>query len=258
MTGHAAFAAPTRQQLLGLAQTAPHLSIEGLRIGYGAMEVVHAIDLAVGRGQSLCLVGPNGAGKSTLLHGLFGLAYVLGGSATIAGQEITHAPAEVLLMEARMAYVLQTNSIFPDMTVIDNLLMGGHLLSRQRAAAATERVLDSYPLLAERRHGPAGALSGGERRILELSRALMTEPEILLVDEPSIGLDPAAVEVVFGLLKELRDRQGLTIVIVEQNVRKGLTFADIGYVMSAGRVVLADRAERLLNDPQIGRLFLGG
>jgi branched-chain amino acid transport system ATP-binding protein len=249
---------PTRDQLVALAHAAPHLRIEGLRIGYGAMEVVHAIDLMVGRGQSVCLIGPNGAGKSTVLHGLFGLADVFGGSATVGQREITGAPARALLLEARMAYMLQTNSIFPDMTVRDNLLIGGHLLSRQRATAAAERILENHPLLAERRHELAGTLSGGERRMLELSRALITEPEILLVDEPSIGLEPAATDIVFEMLKRLQDRDGTTIVIVEQNVRRGLMFADIGYVMVAGRVVLADRSQNLLDNPQIGRLFLGG
>jgi len=258
MAERAATAPPTRAELVALVHDVPHLRIEQLRVGYGVMEVVHALDLMVGRGQSLCLVGPNGAGKSTVLHGLFGLADVFGGSAMVGAQDITRAPASTLLLEAKMAYVLQTNSIFPDMTVTDNLLMGGHLLSRQRAAAAAERILDSHPLLAERRHEPAGTLSGGERRMLELSRALITEPEVLLVDEPSIGLEPAAIDLVFDMLERLQRRDGMTIVIVEQNVRTGLLFADIGYVMVAGRVVLADRTKNLLDNPRVGQLFLGG
>lgn len=258
MTGRTAIVPPTRGELFALAHAAPHLNIEGLCIGYGAMEVVHAIDLMVGRGQSLCLIGPNGAGKSTVLHGLFGLADVFGGSVTVGHRDITGAPVRTLLREARMAYVLQTNSIFPDMSVVDNLLMGGHLLSKKRAITAVERIFEDHPFLSERRHEPAGALSGGERRMLELSRALVMEPEILFIDEPSIGLEPTTIDAVFDMLKKLQDRDGLTIVIVEQNVRKGLMFADIAYVMVAGRVALAGHAQKLLDDPKIGRLFLGG
>ena len=251
--------APTREQLIELAGDSAHLELHELRVGYGKMEVIHGVDLHVGRGQSLCLVGPNGAGKSTVLHAIFGLADILGGRIMVAGREVTNASAEAMLTTAKAAYVLQTSSVFPDMTVEENLFIGGHLLaSRQEAVQATERILDSYPRLAERRNEAAGALSGGERRILELSRALITEPDILLVDEPSIGLEPRAIDMVFEMLDRLQRAEGKTILIVEQNVKKGLEFADLGYVLVSGRVALADRAARLLQNPQIGRLFLGG
>jgi branched-chain amino acid transport system ATP-binding protein len=251
--------APTRERLSELAGDCVHLDLRELRVGYGRMEVIHGIDLKVGRGQSLCLVGPNGAGKSTIVHAIFGLADVLGGQVMVAGRAVTGASAEAMLTTAKVAYVLQTSSVFPDMTVEENLFIGGHVLPSRRAAAqATERILDAYPRLAERRNEAAGTLSGGERRILELSRALITEPDILLVDEPSIGLEPRAIDTVFEMLDRLQRAEGKTIIIVEQNVKKGLEFADLGYVLVAGRIALADRAARLLQNPRISSLFLGG
>jgi branched-chain amino acid transport system ATP-binding protein len=250
--------APTPQYLIELAGGSPHLDLHDLRVGYGKMEVIHGLDLKVGRGQSVCLVGPNGAGKSTVLNAIFGLADV-GGGIQVAGRDVVGASAGTMLTKAKVAYVLQTNSVFPDMTVEENLFMGGYLLpSRRQAAQATERIFDTYPKLRERRGECAGALSGGERRILELSRALITEPDILLVDEPSIGLEPQAIDAVFDMLDRLQRVDGVTVLIVEQNVKKGLEFADVGYVLTGGRVALADRAERLLENPAVGRLFLGG
>jgi len=155
--------------------------------------------------------------------------------------------------------VLQDNSVFPDMTVEENLWMGGFLLDRPAdARAAAAAVLDRYPRLAERRRQPARVLSGGERRLLEISRALVMNPRVLLIDEPSIGLEPRYIDMVFELLEELQRRDGKTIVMVEQNARKGLAFADIGYVLVSGRLALAGRAADLLDNPDVGRLFLGG
>ena len=212
--------APTRQRIAQLAGGPPHLALRDLRVGYGKMEVLHGIDLLVGRGQSLCLIGPNGAGKSTVLHAVFGLADLFGGRIEVAGCDVTGASAQKMLTVAKVAYVLQAGSIFPDMTVEENLLMGGYLLpSRRQTVLAVERILDSYPQLARHRADSAGALSGGERRLLEMSRALMTEPDILMVDEPSIGLEPRAIERVFSMLDHLQRVNGKTIVIVEQNAK---------------------------------------
>jgi branched-chain amino acid transport system ATP-binding protein len=250
---------PTAERLIELAGGAPLFDLHALRAGYGKMEVIHGLNLKAGRGQSVCLVGPNGAGKSTVLNAIFGLADVFGGRIEVAGRDVVGASAKVMLTEARVAYVLQTSSVFPDMTVEENLFLGGHLLpSRRRAVEATERIFDTYPKLAERRAECAGALSGGERRLLELSRALITGPDIMLVDEPSIGLEPRAIDAVFEMLGRLQRVDGMTVVIVEQNVKKGLEFADVGYVLVAGRLALADRAARLLENPQVACLFLGG
>jgi branched-chain amino acid transport system ATP-binding protein len=254
-----AAAGPKRERLGELANGEPLLSIESLNAGYGRMEILHGFSLAVAKGQSLCLIGPNGAGKSTVLHSIYGFTTITAGAIRMEGQDITRLNPNAKLKDAKIAYILQDNSVFPDMTVEENLLMGGYLMGRPRQAkAAAHRVLDRYPRLAERRSQRAGVLSGGERRLLEISRALIMEPEVLLVDEPSIGLEPRFIDLVFEILGDLQRKQGKTIVMVEQNAKKGLEFADIGYVLAAGQLALAGRGAELLADPEVGRLFLGG
>jgi len=236
-----------------------HLELQRLRAGYGSMEVIHGIDLSVRRGQSVCFVGPNGAGKSTVLNAIFGLAEIFGGRVVVANRDVTRLGAEKKPMTARLGYVLQTNAVFPDMTVEENLFVGAHPLpSRREAAEAVERILENYPRLGERRDIAAGALSGGERRRLELARALITDPEILLVDEPSIGLEPRAIDDVFQMLTLLQADRGKTIIIAEQNVKKGLEFAEVGCVLVSGRIAIVDEARALLKNPNIATLFLGG
>ena len=248
---------PTMADLTKLAG-GDFLRLEDFRVGYGKIEILHGLDLALARGKALCLIGPNGAGKSTVLHGLYGLADRLGGRAVLDGRDIGGMSADRKLSEAGVAYVLQDNSIFPDMTVEENLLMGGYSLPPERAREAAERAFAKHERLAKRRHQRAGVLSGGERRLLEISRALATDPAVLLVDEPSIGLEPRYIDMVFDILRDLRASEGRTILMVEQNAKKGLAFADIGYVLTAGRLALADTGEALLENPEVGRLFLGG
>jgi branched-chain amino acid transport system ATP-binding protein len=155
--------------------------------------------------------------------------------------------------------VLQDNSVFPDMTVEENLWMGGYLLADPRLARErAEQVFGKYASLRERRRQRAAVLSGGERRLLEISRALIMQPGLLLVDEPSIGLEPRFIDMVFDILRDLQRVDGKTIVMVEQNATKGLQFADVGYVLVSGRVALADKASALLDNPKVGRMFLGG
>lgn len=249
--------------LLGLAAGKPYVSIEGLRAGYGNMEVLHGIDLHVGKGQSLCLIGPNGAGKSTVLHSIFGLTRIFDGrihvDASGAKRAIAHLSTNRTLKEAGVAYILQDKSVFPDMTVEENLWMGGYLLpSRAAAREAAEEVFGKYDRLAARRHHKARVLSGGERRLLEISRALVMKPEVLLVDEPSIGLEPRFIDMVFEILADLQKKEGKTIIMVEQNAKKGLEFADIGYVLVSGELAMAGTGDELLGDPEVARLFLGG
>ncbi len=242
-----------------LAGAPPLVTIDHLHAGYGRMEILHDVSLRLPRGQALCLIGPNGAGKSTVLNAIYGFAHISSGSISVGGGDVTKLPASAKLKTARIAYVLQRDSVFPDMSVEENLYMGGYLLDRPSdAKRAAEQVLDRYPALQARRHERARVLSGGERRLLEISRALIMDPDILLIDEPSIGLEPRAIDMIFANLTELRDTHGKTLILVEQNARKGLDFADIGYVLVAGRLVKAGEGKALLADPDMGRLFLGG
>lgn len=242
-----------------LAGAAPMVAVDDLVAGYGAKEILHGVSLRAGRGQSLCLIGPNGAGKSTVLHAIYGFASIRSGTIRIDGKDVTRLRPAHKLQRAGLAYVLQDSAIFPDMTVEENLLMGGYLMRHPREAReAAERICRKYPALAQRRRQRARVLSGGERRLLEISRALMMDPDVLLVDEPSIGLEPRFIDMVFEILRELQHAQGKTLILVEQNARKGLEFADIGYVLVAGQLVMAGPGAELRSDPEVGRLFLGG
>ncbi len=250
---------PSRERLSELVGKESLVSIEGLKAGYGKMEVLYEFDLLVGEGQSLCLIGPNGAGKSTVLHSIYGFTDIKGGAIKMRREDITCLNPNEKLKRAGIAYILQDTSVFPDMTVEENMHMGGFLMDRpMQAREATEKVLAKYPRLSERRNMKAGVLSGGERRLLEISRALIMEPEVLLVDEPSIGLEPRYIEMVFEILDDLQRNEGKTIVMVEQNAKKGLEFADIGYVLVSGQLAMADKGDELLQNPEVGRLFLGG
>ena len=235
------------------------VKIAGLRAGYGKMEILHDFNLEVAKGQALCLIGPNGAGKSTVLHSIYGFTNITAGTISVRGEDITRMDASDKLRRARIAYILQENSVFPRMTVEENLWMGGYLMDKpEEAKEKAEKIFDKYTQLAERRKHRARVLSGGERRLLEISRALVMEPEVLLVDEPSIGLEPRFIDMVFEILDDLQKNEGKTIIMVEQNAKKGLEFADIGYVLVDGRVAIAGPGSELLENPDVGRLFLGG
>src|SRR5467141_1317311 len=189
---HLAGSAPSRERIAELAGGEPVLCIENLHAGYGKMEILHGFDLQLGAGRSLCLIGPNGAGKSTVLHSIYGFTRIREGSIRVDGRDITRLRPNQKLKQSGVAYVLQDNSVFPDMTVEENLWMGGYLMERPEQAKEA----------AERRRKPARVLSGGERRLLEISRALMMNPRVLLVDEPSIGLEPRYIDLVFGILSD--------------------------------------------------------
>ncbi len=257
--GRIADTAPPYEQLIGLAGRDPVVTIQDLCAGYGQMQILHDFSLAIGKGQSLCLIGPNGAGKSTVLHSIFGFTRITSGRIVVNGRDVTRLGPNAKLKTARIAYILQDNSVFPDMTVEENLWMGGYLKPRPAEAhRVAEKVFDKYPRLAARRRQPARVLSGGERRLLEISRALVMEPEVLLVDEPSIGLEPRYIDAVFEILSDLQKTDGKTIIMVEQNAKKGLEFADIGYVLVSGELAKAGTGDEILADPDVGRLFLGG
>ena len=254
---------PTPEKVAELAKNDAFICIENLRAGYGKMEILHDFNLQVARQQSLCLIGPNGAGKSTVLHSIFGFTNIFSGSINVGDgddkKDVTRLSSSDKLKRAGIAYILQDKSIFPEMSVEENLWMGGYLKDHpDQAKEAAEQIFDKYSRLAERRKKPAKVLSGGERRLLEISRALVMQPEVLLVDEPSIGLEPRFIDMVFEILGDLQEKEGKTIIMVEQNAKKGLEFADIGYVLVSGNLAMADTGDELLANPEVGRLFLGG
>ena len=251
--------APGSEELKKLTSSNIHLTIKKLSAGYGKMEILHDFDLFISKGQSLCLIGPNGAGKSTILHSIYGFTNIFSGQIEIDGKEITNLTPAEKLKSVGIAYILQDNSVFPDMTVEENLLMGGYTKENtSEAYEEAERIFKKYERLRNRRNQPAKVLSGGERRLLEISRALVMKPSILLVDEPSIGLEPKYIKMVFEILKDLQQTEKKTIIMVEQNAKKGLEFADIGYVLVSGQIAIAGSGNDLLNNPDVGRLFLGG
>lgn len=250
-------------ELDALCNGEPFVRIDKLCAGYGQMQVLHDFDLRVGRRQSLCLIGPNGAGKSTVLHAIFGFNRIFSGDVRVGtgaqAMDVTRLSPSEKLARAGIAYILQDRSVFGGMTVEENLWMGGFLKDQPaQAKQAAEAVFDKYPRLAARRKHPAKVLSGGERRLLEISRALVMNPEVLLVDEPSIGLEPRFIDMVFEILHDLQHNEGKTIIMVEQNAKKGLEFADIGYVLVSGQLAIAGTGKALLENPKVGELFLGG
>ena len=251
--------APSPEDLKKLSPNEIHLTIKSLSAGYGKMEILHNFDLFVNKAQSLCLIGPNGAGKSTILHSIYGFTNIFSGQIEIDGKEITNLTPAEKLKSVGIAYILQDNSVFPDMTVEENLLMGGYIKDKtEESFQEAERILEKYERLRNRRNQPAKVLSGGERRLLEISRALVMKPSVLLVDEPSIGLEPRYIDMVFEILRDLQQNEKKTIILVEQNAKKGLEFADIGYVLVSGQTAIAGKGDELLQNPDVGRLFLGG
>ena len=235
------------------------IEVKSLYKSFADIKAVKDVSFTADNGQVTGLLGPNGAGKSTILHSIYGFTNITGGAIKMRKNDITHLSPNEKLKHAGIAYILQDASIFPGMTVEENMIMGGFLMDKPRQARdAAEKVFAKYPRLDERRNQHAGVLSGAERRLLEISRALIMDPEILLVDEPSIGLEPRYIEMVFEILDDLQHNEGKTIILVEQNAKKGLEFADIGYVLVSGQLAMADSGDELLKNPEVGRLFLGG
>ena len=249
----------SNEELLKLSNQSKYLEIKDLNAGYGKMQILHNFNLTIDRGQSLCLIGPNGAGKSTVLHSIYGFTNIYSGDVLLEDENVTKLSPTEKLKTAGVAYILQDNSVFPDMTVEENLLMGGFIKGKEEESReAANKVLKKYTRLAERRNQKAKVLSGGERRLLEISRALIMNPEVLLVDEPSIGLEPKYIDMVFEILEDLQKNEKKTIILVEQNAKKGLEFADIGYVLVSGETAIVGEGDELLKNEEVGRLFLGG
>jgi branched-chain amino acid transport system ATP-binding protein len=233
------------------------LRIEGVVAGYGRGDVLRGIDLAVAEGAITCLVGPNGAGKSTVLKTLSGLLRPREGLILLDGADVCRlSPAGMLALG--VVHVSQERSLFPLMTVWDNLLMGGYALrDRALVRARADEVAASFPLVADRLHERAGALSGGQQKLVEIARALMLKPRLMLLDEPTMGLDPKARHFIFETVVSL-NAGGRTILLVEQNARAGLAISHHGAVLDGGRVALSGSGARLLEDPRVAELYLGG
>ena len=234
----------------------PLLDVAGLEAGYDDALILRGTDLVAEREQIVAIVGPNGAGKSTLLKALYGLIRPRGGTVRFEGEDVTGSRPDRLTRRG-LNLVPQTENVFPTLTVAENLHVGALPLPRAERQRAIARVLELFPVVAERRRQRAGSLSGGQRKLVALARALVARPRLLLLDEPSAGLSPIAIDLVFETLVEIRSL-GIAIVMVEQNARRALALADVGYVLDTGRNAYTGSGRQLLDDPRVVELYLGG
>jgi branched-chain amino acid transport system ATP-binding protein len=223
--------------------------------GYGAVDILHDCTIAVNRGEIAVIVGPNGAGKSTAMKAVFGMLPLRGGHVQLEGEEITRLSPQDRVAKG-MAMVPQTNNIFSSMTVEENLEMGA-FLRRDDIRRTMEQVYDLFPILKEKRRQPAGELSGGQRQQVAVGRALMTQPKVLMLDEPTAGVSPIVMDELFDRIIEV-SRTGISILMVEQNARQALNIADRGYVLVQGANRYTDSGEALLANPEVRKTFLGG
>ena len=235
----------------------PLLLAENITAGYGRIDILHDVGLAVRPGEIVSVIGPNGAGKSTTFKTIVGFLRPRAGRVVFNGEDITGLRTDLVLRRG-LAYVPQGRIVFPQMTVRENLEMGGFIeRSPARLAAALERVFTLFPVLSERRRQKAGTMSGGEQQMVAMGRALMTEPKLILLDEPSLGLSPKFVTMIFDKLVAMKGT-GYTLMLVEQNATRALVIADRAYVLELGRNRFEGRGRDLLVDPEVKRLYLGG
>lgn len=234
----------------------PLLAISQLTAGYGGVPVIEDIDLAVAANSIAVIIGPNGAGKSTLLKSVFSLTTVSRGRLTFAGEDITGL-ATAKLVPRGIAAVPQSRNVFPSLSVLENLDVGTYAAPPSDRDRAQDQVLTLFPDLRAKLGQPAGELSGGQRQMVAIGRALMSEPRLLLLDEPTAGLSPAYLEKIFDLILDVR-RTGVTILMVEQNARQALSIADHGHVLVNGRNYMSGTGQALLADDNVRRSFLGG
>jgi len=233
------------------------LRAEAMTAGYGKMPILHEVSLIIAPGELVAVIGPNGAGKSTTFKVIVGFLKPTQGRVLFDGDDITGLRPDQVLRRG-LAYVPQGRIVFPQMTVLENLEMGGYTeRDPVRIREALERVYALFPILAERRHQKAGTMSGGEQQMVAIGRALMTTPKLVLLDEPSLGLSPKYVSLIFEKLVEMK-RSGYTLMLVEQNAAKALSVADRGYVLELGRNRIEGSGRSLLDDPEVKRLYLGG
>jgi ABC-type branched-subunit amino acid transport system ATPase component len=235
----------------------PLLAAQGLTAGYGRIDILHEVSLTVGFHEIVSIIGPNGAGKSTAFKTIVGFLTPRKGRVLFNGEDITGSRPDLVLRRG-LAYVPQGRIVFSQMTVLENLEMGAYTeRDPRRVAAALEQVYRLFPILAERRRQAAGTMSGGEQQMVAIARALMTAPRLILLDEPSLGLSPKFVTLIFEKLVELREA-GYTLMLVEQNATRALAIADRGYVLELGRNRFEGGGRQLLADPEVKRLYLGG
>ena len=233
----------------------PFLIGEGMTGGYGGADILHGCTLSVERGQIAVIVGPNGAGKSTAMKAVFGMLKLRKGQVRLAGEDITTLTPQARVAKG-MGFVPQTHNIFTSMTVEENLEMGA-FLRKDDIKGTMEQVYALFPILKQKRRQPAGELSGGQRQQVAVGRALMTQPKLLMLDEPTAGVSPIVMDELFDRIIEVA-RTGISILMVEQNARQALAIADRGYVLVQGANRFTDTGEALLADPEVRRSFLGG
>ncbi len=231
------------------------LTLRDLRVSYGAIEVVHGVNLEIASGECVALIGANGAGKSSTLKAICGLVPVAGGSVHFEGRDITNASGHAVVRSG-ITMCPEGRQVFPQMSVIQNLRMGAYARRDKDQDADLERMMDMFPILRERQTQAAGKLSGGEQEMLAIARALMARPRICLFDEPSLGLAPKIVASVFETLARIK-AMGMTILLVEQNSMMALNLADRAYLFEAGKIVLEGPAKDLKSHPDVKRAYLG-
>ena len=228
---------------------------ENMTGGYGSVDILHSCTVGVERGEIAVVVGPNGAGKSTAMKAMFGMLALRGGRVIMKGEDITALKPQERVLRG-MGFVPQTQNVFPSLTVEENLEMGA-FIRRDDVAETMGQVFDLFPILKDKRHQPAGELSGGQRQQVAVGRALMTRPDVLMLDEPTAGVSPIVMDELFDRIIEIA-RTGIAILMVEQNAKQALAIADKGYVLVQGANRYTDTGEALLENPDVRRAFLGG
>lgn len=231
------------------------LEAKGVTSGYSDVDILHDVAIRVDSNQIVSIIGPNGAGKSTLLKTIFGILKPRHGTIRLKEENITGLKPDKVAHKG-ISYVPQVDNVFPSMTIQENMDMGA-FIRNDDYSRRVEEIYELFPVLGERRNQKAGQLSGGQRQMVAMGRALMVDPQLLLLDEPSAGLAPNLVDMIFEKIKEI-NATGVAIMIVEQNAREALKMADHGYVLAMGRNVLDDSGEALLDNEEVGRLYLGG
>ena len=231
------------------------LECNGIAAGYvKGLNILQGVDLVVSEGEIVSIIGPNGAGKSTLLKAIMGLINVSAGRFYINGSDKTNLPTHKIVNQG-VGYVPQVENVFPSLSIEENIEIGAWSLNKNRKSSVN-KILEDFPMLNERKKDKAGNLSGGQRQILALARSLVTSPALLLLDEPSAGLSPVAINEVFAAIKEINDK-GVSILLVEQNAKRALSFSNRGYVLDQGRNAYQGEGSDLLNDPRVVDLYLG-